>query len=1178
VRVGHLNRLMGRAAVPALLLGLLPLFSPAPALAVLAAPSNLSPDSEPVGGMPVLSWTRVTSAATYDVQISTQADFNPTVYSASTQNSHATPTSNLPTGSDLYWRVRGVTSAHVAGAWATASFTHDVDQGPALISPDSGAQLQEPDDTPLLTWAPVGGAASYTYVIGTDDQFVGATPHTTKSTGVTFESAAPATTYYWRVQANFSPGDLSSDWSETRTFQTIALPAPQLVAPDDSSTTQIQDAVLDWAPVPGAVRYELQVSTDDQFNTTVINLNSITGTRYAKPSTIANDQYWWRVRGIDANGAVGAWSTSLNQFQRNWPDQANLVYPADESVVSSQLFYEWDGVPHASSYQLEVGNDSSFSPGHYETCTTNSTTYTPGRLNGACDASGDTTYWRVRPIDNPAGVNGVYSEIHSFTYAPGSVTQLSPADGATVEIPTLTWESYPSAETYRVIVKRANGTTASTATTEATSWTPTGSTRLDPDDGPFHWTVQATLPDLSSTSVPLFGFDWTFNVTGTVTDDPDVDGLTPTSPPSTHGVRPPTLTWEPWFDSTTPATYYQIFVGHVGSGSVTQLGGSLRFPYSAGSDDTVSTPGDYYWFARAYNSLGATLGTGPNGYFTIDPLATVSGRALSLTGVGLQSPDSTCARSLPASPTTTDICSNLQQTPVLSWDPVPDAAYYMVYIGRDRELTNMVYSPTLTTQQTVNTIWTPTDELSDSQAGTAYYWFIRPCTAEGICASDPTKANNAFDKRSNPVGGLTETEHESSTPLSDHGPGGDTDPPQFADEIVLSWDDYLSTSQAGNDKDVTGIGSQVEARTYRVEISSDPNFSPSASYRLPSGDIDQTSYTPATQTLPEGTLYWRVQAVDGSGNLLAWSLGRGITKAPAIQKKSPTPVLSAPINGETVNGTPAFSWEPLAYAAKYDVQVARNGDTTFSGTLAATGTNLLQTTYVPNVSLATSGNPYVWRVRRIDASSRPGAWSQPETFSVSADAPALLSPNAGVYVSSNDAIFEWGPVDGSPTYNFQRRAQGSTTLLETITTTGLAWAPQKAIPDGKFEWRVTSIDSSHNVIAASPWRQFRVDGTAPTVVHKTPLHSGTPTSVVKVDFSERVTGVGSSSFKIFPKGSAAALSATVTVINKRKSATLDPAKRLKVGSSYVIKLLQAIKDDAGNRLKPVSWTIKIKAA
>lgn len=1172
----HARRLLAAA----LLLGVLPLATPVQsALAAPAAPGDLAPDSTSIGGQPALSWSRVKGAAEYDVQISASPDFSPTLYDETTENSQATPTSNLPSGS-LFWRVRGVSASHVRGSWATASFDHSAMAGPDLLTPAAGAELQQPQDSPLLTWNPVNAAVSYTIEIDTDEQFIDATTGTVKGTGTTFESPSPNQTYYWHVKANLN-GSFTSDWSETRDFKVLALPAPELISPDDSSTTQVQDAALDWAPVPGAVEYEVRVSTDDQFNT-LIDSATVESTRYARPVTYDNDQYWWEVRAIDVNGNASPWSTSLNQFQRNWPNKPKLVYPFDGSIVSTPLYYQWDGVPHASSYRLEVSGDPSFSPGNFDTCLTTNTTYTAGRTTGACGAGGAVTYWRVRPLDAPRSpaVNGVYSDIHSFTYAPGGVQQTSPdpgSPGILVDVPTLTWNQFPQAEKYRVEVTEANGHVAAAATTYATSWTPSGNVRLNPLDGPFHWTVEALLKDGSSTSVPLFGDDPTFQVRAQddVPDDLGVAALTPTSPANPTSNRFPALSWEPWFNpGPTPAAYYRVFVGTAGSGAFAQLGSN--FPYSAATDVSSDylAAGSYEWFARAYDLNGTLLGTGTHAFFTISDLPYPSNNRLSLTGQGLESPDTTCARSLPETPTTTDVCTSLQNTPVLKWNPVPNAAYYMIYLARDRELTNMVYSPT--TQLTVNTMWTPTDMLPDSQAGTAYYWAIRPCKTSGVCSPDPTIATNAFDKRSNPVTGLTEYEHDSPSPLPGHGPGGLADPPKFADEIVLTWDDYLLTNQAGNDKDVTDMPSQVEARAYKVQISSSPTFSSDFVYT--SQLLDQTSFTPYSTTLPEGPLYWRVQAIDGSGNALAWSLSRSTGDATqGIEKVSPVPSLNAPADSETVSGTPAFSWDALAYAAKYDVQVARHGDTTFStANLAATGSKLKRTTYVPTNPLPASGNPYVWRVRRIDADNRAGAWSAPQTFSVTAEAPSQIGPNDGAYVSSRDALFTWLPVDGAVSYRYERRTQGGTSVQETKTTTGLAWAPQKRIADGNYEWRVSSIDTMNNVIGSSPWRPFKVDGTAPTVVRKSPTSTAVPTSVVKVDFSERVKGVTTSTFKLFVKGSSEQLPATVKLTNKKKTATLKPSARLKPGKTYTVKLLSTITDQAGIALKPVTWSITVK--
>ena len=378
-------------------------------------------------GQPVLEWSRVATAVEYEVQVSASDNFGSFLYNATTENSRATPPAKLPSGTDLYWRVRGVTSGGAAGSWSFGQFAIVPDAAPTLEAPEDGADLQQPGQPPLLSWDPVEGATGYVIEVDNDDQFVGATSYTSKVTSFLVPDPGPELTYFWRVRATFD-GGYTGDWSDARSFNILALAAPELVSPDDSSTTEVQDAVLDWAPVAGAVKYEVTVSTDDQFNS-LVDTATVKSTWYARAATLDNDQYWWRVRAIDVNDNKSPWSTSLNQFQRIWPDQPNLVYPEDESTVGVGLYYEWDPIPHASEYRLEVARDPSFSPTTFDICTTQGTTFAVSRLTTTCSAKVEGTYyWRVRGQDRPSSpaINGVWSEIHSFYYDPATVEQVSP--------------------------------------------------------------------------------------------------------------------------------------------------------------------------------------------------------------------------------------------------------------------------------------------------------------------------------------------------------------------------------------------------------------------------------------------------------------------------------------------------------------------------------------------------------------------------------------------------------------------------------------------------------------------------------------------------------------------------------------------------------------------------------
>ena len=93
--------------------------------------------------------------------------------------------------------------------------------------------------------------------------------------------------------------------------------------------------------------------------------------------------------------------------------------------------------------------------------------------------------------------------------------------------------------------------------------------------------------------------------------------------------------------------------------------------------------------------------------------------------------------------------------------------------------------------------------------------------------------------------------------------------------------------------------------------------------------MDQPTYTAADKLYPEGPLYWRVQPIDGAGNALGWSETR------TVVKRSERPTLVSPISASPATSFPghrAVRWDAQPFAGKYEIQVAKNGDTNFSAT------------------------------------------------------------------------------------------------------------------------------------------------------------------------------------------------------------------------------------------------------
>lgn len=78
--------------------------------------------------------------------------------------------------------------------------------------------------------------------------------------------------------------------------------APELFTPADSATDQPQNITLGWNSAEGADSYALQVSTQENFNTTVFNESELTDTVQLMTDLELNTNYYWRVNSTGNGG------------------------------------------------------------------------------------------------------------------------------------------------------------------------------------------------------------------------------------------------------------------------------------------------------------------------------------------------------------------------------------------------------------------------------------------------------------------------------------------------------------------------------------------------------------------------------------------------------------------------------------------------------------------------------------------------------------------------------------------------------------------------------------------------------------------------------------------------------------------------------------------------------------
>lgn len=1052
-----------------------------PSLLVSVAPAASAATSPPEGlttagastsAIPTLSWDRVPEATDYTVQVSATSTFTSVLWSATTVNLHAVPTRQLPSGA-LWFRVRANAPAG-ASDWSSRSFSRDQSAGPALQSPADGEPLSPPSEPILLSWNSSPGAVEYEVEISSSAGFVDPALsdfYKTETTSLVRPDPEPARTYYWRVRGILDSG-ITTRWSTARSYVLESLPAAVRVAPTEGET--VDDIVLDWQPVAGATSYDVEISLVPDFSTIVDSQQRVLGTRYSPPVTLDNNQYYWRVRARDVSDnpqstdEVGVW-----MFRRAWADQPSLEYPADGSAVGDPFYFQWTPVRLASSYVLQLTPNPRTGTG---SCAveTDQTTWTPTKSDECFPRAGNRYSWKVIALDDPGNVqtDPVDAEVHTFDYLPGLVTPVSPAyDPAetptpTVPLvtePTVSWEPHAGAASYRVEITNVATGSSTSGTSYTTSWTPDDELAT----GTYRWSVHWISADGREGVVPDFDDQWRFEIgTPPVATSPTPDPITA---PATYG-RFPTLEWERVVNAGREADRYELQFKVTGGSTWTSVGRTFEYPEGQdASSDGVLPPGSYEWRVLAYDG-SIYLSTGAIQQFTIAPRAAVTGKRIAMLGSESDVPGSSCTLTVPA------ICENVSHTPVLRWDAEPDTATYLLYLSYDRELTNLVGKndgyPVRYPIAVNNTAYTPPHALQDSEAGTPYFWTVVPCVRIGPdrgCRS-LEYPENSFSKLSARVSPQAEDARgvaSSGVALDSLAPG---DPvPTFADDVTLAWEDYLQTNTA---RPAPGNGlvssSRTEARQYRVQVSTDPQFDVLLDNRL----VDQPTFTSFDNTYPEGQVYWRVQALDGNRNALPWS------RTWTFMKRSPVPTLIGPSG----DGTPAFDgstplrWSPLNYAAAYDVEIYRNNDRKPDATNLVDSGTIAQTAVSWKNPVGPSTEAYTWRVRRVDAKNRRGGWSSWMSYVVRAQSVDLESPADVTTLAPRESLFSWAVTRGAAEYRWERRAPGAGTTASTVTTPATAYAPTAKLPDGTWEWRVVALDAAGQQLGVSPWRTFTVRG------------------------------------------------------------------------------------------------------
>jgi hypothetical protein len=269
---------------------------------------------------------------------------------------------------------------------------------------------------------------------------------------------------------------------------------------------------------------------------------------------------------------------------------------------------------------------------------------------------------------------------------------------------------------------------------------------------------------------------------------------------------------------------------------------------------------------------------------------------------------------------------------VLQWSIVPGAFKYRVVIATDPGLSAPVVGTTKDPVETRAASFAPPGTLAPGR----YYWAITPLDVDG------------HPGRMSRVGAFTWSWNTATqVRLTDLNDAPGVLDPQFSWDVVPG------------------------AAKYEVEVNSSEDFAPGSKVCCDDA-VTGTSLAPQA-IFPNNTYYWRMRALDASGNGGQWNNGTPFEKDfdkldPSIPNLTMRDINLNPLAGTPTTSTPLVTWDPVPGASSYEVEMATK---VAGGCDWATGYH--------DETQATGWAPLLSKGWEYPNSPGPGSWGLPTT-------------------------------------------------------------------------------------------------------------------------------------------------------------------------------------------------------
>jgi hypothetical protein len=669
--------------------------------------------------------------------------------------------------------------------------------------------------------------------------------------------------------------------------------APTLLSPASSQTAHLKDIIFKWETLAGASEYQVQVSPNGEWTNNKVTLPNngiVIDPTFEMPVSLPNATYYWHVR-AQVGGVWGPYS-KRRVFVKDWEAPITIL----KAPTSADPTLTWAPVKEASLYlvrYLPAGASFDSTPGQVTgevDCWTANTSVTPYSSN-------------ITPNPEPLAGPGAESKCASST-----TDVLSLTEGT-----AYTWEliAYDDSSATPIAADTAPD---GEQDCEAVVQPLCDVTTYDDPNGFIFDAPEAGSP---ARGALVTGLTTTWHTSTLPGDACDVAKICPTTP---------TFSWDP----VPGANFYLVNVYRDPDGSNLYRSFATSWPELTPSADFFDAQAGqpYYWNVEAGTCvLGAANPTcAPSSTGTDECPTAASGSTASKPTLGTDPSD---IKAVPPGElgdqsvdggtisTVTVVGTGILSPACI----IPSAGFVQentVSVGFGGVVSFTYEAPVASENQTV-TFQLVNPDGGESNAS-APLTVIAGAQITIFDSSKPT----TFGKRSGPITLVSPANHATITGVS----------PTF------KWQDFMNTG---------GLES-YDSRNYELQVSQDRNFDTTI---LDDSDIDLTQYTNPTALLANGSYYWRVAAIDETGDVLTWSPSHQLT----VNATPPT-ISFLSTNGVAV-GEPLEiqTTTPLRNLTGQTLKVVPAGESinnAIDGRLVEGTSNTIYS-FFPHVPLATGG-------------------------------------------------------------------------------------------------------------------------------------------------------------------------------------------------------------------------------